>query len=76
MHICLFHALRSMRREISYEKLEIRPGERDHALELLTSLAYATSEKEYDKHYKTLLETCPQSLLTYYNFNWHVTRYE
>ena len=76
MHICLFHALRSMRREISCEKLGIRPGERDRALELLTSLAYATSEEEYDKHYKTLLETCPQSLLTYYNSNWHAIRHE
>ena len=53
-----------MRREISCEKLGIRPDECDHALELLTSLAYAASEEEYDKHYTTLLETCPQSVST------------
>ena len=76
MHICLFHALRSMRREVTCEKLGLRPGERDHALELLTSLAYAKSEEEYDKHYKTLVETCPPSLTTYYNSNWHVIRNE
>ena len=71
MDICLFHALRSMRREVTCQKLGTRPGERDHALELLTNLAYATSE-EYDKHYKTLVETYPQSLTTYFNSNWHV----
>ena len=76
LHICLFHALRSMRREISCEKLGIRPGERDHALELLTSLANAASEEEYDKHYTTLLETCPQSVSTYYDSNWHTIRHE
>lgn len=63
-----------MRREVSCDKLGLRPGERDHALELLTSLAYAASEEEYDKHYKVLLETCPQSVITYYNSNWHVIR--
>jgi len=47
LHICLFHVLRSMRREVSCEKLGLRPGEWDHALELLTRLAYATSEEEY-----------------------------
>ena len=46
LHICLFHALRSMRREISCEKLGIRPGEHDHALELLTSLAYMLRQKK------------------------------
>ena len=76
MHICLFHALRSMRREVSCEKLGIRPGERDHALELLTSLAYATSVETYSENYKKLLETCPQSVITYYNSNWHDIRNE
>ena len=32
LHICLFHTLRSFRREVTTEKLGIRPGERDHAL--------------------------------------------
>ena len=53
----------------------IRPGERGHASELLTSLAYAASE-EYDKHYTTLLETCPQSVSTYYDSNWHTIRHK
>jgi len=50
-----------MHREVSGEKLGVRPGERNHALELLTSLAYATSEEKYDGYHKQLLETCPRS---------------
>lgn len=34
LQLCLFHTLRSFRREINCEKLGIRSGERDHALEL------------------------------------------
>ena len=51
-HICLFHTLRSFRREVTTEKLGIRPGERDHALEIITKLAYSKSEAEYDEHYQ------------------------
>ena len=40
LHICLFHVLRAFRREITCEKLSLRPGERDHCLELLSKLAY------------------------------------
>ena len=40
LHICLFHTLRSFRREITCEKLGIRPGEQDHCLELISKLAY------------------------------------
>jgi len=73
MHI---YALRSMQREITCEKLGIRSGENDHALELLTSIAYATSVEKYHEYYKKLLETCPQSVITYYNSNWHDIRTE
>lgn len=50
--ICLFHTLRTLRREVTCDKLGILPGERDHALELLTKLAYSSSPQEYDNHYK------------------------
>ena len=39
--ICLFHTLQSMRREVTCEKLGLRPGEQDHVLEVLTQLAYS-----------------------------------
>lgn len=45
LHICLFHTLRSFRREVTTEKMSIRLGERDHALEIITKLAYIPNLK-------------------------------
>ena len=45
--ICLFHTLRSFRREISTEKLGITSGRRTLCLELLQQMAYAQSEEIY-----------------------------
>jgi len=52
LQLCLFHVLRSFRREITCEKMGIRAGERDHALEILTRLAYSKSGSDYDQHYE------------------------
>ena len=49
LHLCLFHVLRSFRREITCDKMGIRAGERDHALEILSKLAYARSESDYNQ---------------------------
>jgi len=69
LHICLFHALRSFCREVTCDKLGIRPGECDHSLEIITKLAYSCSEDEYDDHYATLLDSAPKSVINYYNAN-------
>ena len=44
--------LRSFRREITCDKMGIRAGERDHALEILLKLAYSRSESDYNQHYE------------------------
>ena len=46
MHICLFHALRSMRKEITCEKLKMRPEEWDCALELLLQALLVPNQKK------------------------------
>ena len=51
LQLCLFHVLRSFRREITCDKMGIRAGERDHALEILSKLAYARSESDYNQLY-------------------------
>ena len=43
--ICLFHTLRSMRREVSTEKLGISRGKRSMCLEILLKMVYARNEK-------------------------------
>ena len=45
--ICLFHTLRTFRREISCEKLGISSGQRTMCLELLQKMAYASTDDEY-----------------------------
>ena len=74
--ICFFHTLRSMRREVTCQKLGILPGERDHALELLTTLAYSASPQEYDDNYKDLKVSGLKSVIEYYDANWHPIRQE
>ena len=43
--ICLFHTLRTMKREISCEKLGISQGERSMCLEILLKMVYARDER-------------------------------
>ena len=74
--ICLFHTLRSMRREVTCEKLGLHPGDRDNALEILTKLTYSKSETEYLENYECLLKSGLQSVIDYYNDNWHPIRYQ
>ena len=76
LHICLFHTLRSFRREITTDKMSIRPGERDHALEIITKLAYSKSENEYEEYYQDLVDSGLTNVISYYNSNWHEIRYE
>ena len=45
--ICLFHVLRTFRREITCEKLGITSAERVLALEIVQKMAYAKTNDEY-----------------------------
>lgn len=74
--ICLFHTLRSFKREVTCEKLGISPGEREHALEILTKLAYSSSAAEYAQHYQDLQDSRLRSVIAYYNSNWHPIRHQ
>ena len=47
--ICLFHTLRTFRREITCDKMGITAGQRATCLELIQKLAYSSSEEEYNK---------------------------
>ena len=71
LQLCLFYVLRSFRREITCDKLGLRPRERDYVLELLTKLVYSSSEEEYEKHYAEFLKSSPQLVIQYYDANWY-----
>ena len=44
--ICLYHALRSFRREVTMEKMGITADERNRCLEIFTKLIYSRSSEE------------------------------
>ena len=72
--ICLFHTLRSFRREISTEKLGITSGQRSLCLELLQQMAYAQSEEIYLDLYAQFQKSAPATVLEYFDANWHAIR--
>ena len=74
--ICLFHTLRTMRREISCEKLGISQSERFMSLELVSKMAYARSEEAYLQIYNEFNQCAPKGVLDYFNENWHTIRNE
>lgn len=69
--ICLFHTLRTFRREITPEKVGITAAQKVMVLELITKLVYARDEDEYCKFYQQLKETKLKQVLQYYDENWH-----
>ena len=50
--ICLFHSLRSFKREISDKALGLAEGTQVVIKKLFQSMCYAKSEDEYTKHYE------------------------
>ena len=76
MLICLYHTLRTFHRENTTDKLRITSGEKILALELLTKLAYAHTNEEYDQLRAQLLSTSPRRVCTYFEQNWHPLREE
>ena len=74
--ICLFHTLRSFRREILVEKMGITSGQRNMCLEMLQQLAYATNEEKYDELYSRFCGCAPSTMVDYFDSNWHPIRNE
>jgi len=65
LQLCLFHVLRSFRREITWDKMGIRAGERDHTLEILLKLGLSqtivSTMKWESMWYSTFVITEPRS---------------
>ena len=69
LNICLFHTLRSFRREVTCEKMGISSAERLRCLEILTQLAYSKSPSSYECHLKALNDAS-KSVREYVVKNW------
>lgn len=69
--ICLFHTLRTFRREITTEKVCINAAQRITVLEIISKLVYARNEEEYCKYYRQLQDTKLKRVIQYFDDNWH-----
>ena len=69
--ICLFHVLRTFRREITCEKLGITSAERGLALEIVQKMAYAKTSCEYLELYQDLKDAKLPGVVDYFDTNWH-----
>ena len=72
--ICLFHILRSFRREVTLEKMGITSGQRNLCLEIMQQMAYAHDKDEYMDLYHNFQVNAPCSVLNYFNEQWHSIR--
>ena len=68
--LCLFHTLRSFKREVTTSKMGISEESRDLSLRLLQSMAYAQSSDRYEQLLKEFEEAAPQSVVEYIHKNW------
>ena len=68
--ICLYHALRSFRREITCEKMFISSAERNHVLEIIQPIAYASREETYKENLKLLQNAKFYTVVDNFMENW------
>lgn len=63
--ICVFHTLKTSRREITAEKMGISQQQRQLCLELLQKLVYARNNENFNEIYEQFLQSAPQSVIKY-----------
>lgn len=70
LSLCLFHTLRTFKREVTIDKMGITSGERLRCLEILTQIVYSKSPAEYEQNLQLLKATKIQSVNLYFEENW------
>jgi zinc finger SWIM domain-containing protein 3 len=69
--ICLYHVLRTFRREVTIEKMCITSAQRDACLTVLQKLAYSQSADECDIHVQELQNLNFERVTAYFLASWH-----
>ena len=67
---CLFHTLRSFKREFSLHKLGLRPGTRDTALDIFGEMANAKSPHLFDEPYVALKNIGLRAAVDFFEKHW------
>ena len=76
MLVCLFHTLRTFRRELACNKIGITQQQRELCLDLLQKIAHSVNEDEYELLYRQFKESSPKEVALYYDEHWHPIRRE
>ena len=76
LQICLFHVLRSIRREITTDKMGITSEQRSLCLEIVQKMVYARTEEQYKSYLESLKMTSIHSVVQYLMENWHINHCE
>ena len=74
--ICLFHTLRSFKRELSDKRFSLSESQNITLKELFQNMCYARNVKEYENTFKTFCQVAPAELRQYFLEHWHPVRSE
>ena len=67
--ICLYHTLRSFRREVTCEKMGLTSAERLRCLEIIQLIAYSKTPEDYTEKLEMLKNTKLDSVISYFMEN-------
>ncbi|XP_014672198.1 PREDICTED: uncharacterized protein LOC106812749 [Priapulus caudatus] len=76
LQLCLFHTLRSFSREITVEKMGVRPGVRDALLGCFSDMAHARSEARFEEQCAFLEDMNVPLAIEYFRKNWLPLKHE
>ena len=74
--ICLFHTLRSFKREISDKRFSLSESQNISLKALLQKMYYVRNVKDYVNTFKTFCQVAPVELRQYFLEHWHPVRSE
>ena len=74
--ICLFHTLRTFRREVSVIKMGITEGQAQTYLDIFQKMAYAKNPADYEIEKNNLLAVAPRQVREYFLTSWDPIRDE
>lgn len=76
MQICLFHVLRTFRRELATDKMGINGGQKANVLEIIQEIIFSQTEESYYSSYQQLQDTGLTSVCRYFRDHWEPIRKE
>ena len=74
--ICLFHTLRSFKREIPDKRFSLSESQNISLKALLQKMCYVRNVKDYVNTFKTFCQVAPVELRQYFLEHWHPIRSE